>query len=293
MLSSKKEVGVRNDGTIPAFEGIRNRQCNTRLLWPSRLSLRRRCHTSAGQERPCGQPPGKTPHYPEDPLSMDYHSEHYHDYMEEQAIEELYEEMRAQAIEEFTEERLQAYYLANKLLAKPAVDFLSQARTVRTSNSTAGFLLAAIAIEVGLKATLIKPIVYGLVHAESVASLITDLTLSPMGLERYRELLFQLLKMQGGTDLKNYQRQDSRKTLWEEILEVKKLRNATMHRAQSVMEVNTALALGVASVITETIFPSVLRAMDLHLHDGYRICDDSGCKLREMIAARPDSRDSS
>lgn len=104
----------------------------------------------------------------------------------------LYEEHKKEAIGEFTDERLQAYYLNHKLLAKPSVHALSEARNLIGINKTAGFLFAAIAMEVGLKTTLLKPIVYGLVHADSVAALITDLIVSHTGMDKFRKLLFQI-----------------------------------------------------------------------------------------------------
>ena len=111
----------------------------------------------------------------------------YDDYMAE-----LYEEHKKEAIEEFTGERLQSYYLDHKLLAKPAFDALTEARNLLSTNATAGLIFSAIAMEVGLKDTLLKPIVFGLVHAVSVATLITDLAVSPTGMDRYRELLIQI-----------------------------------------------------------------------------------------------------
>ena len=41
------------------------------------------------------------------------YDEHYHEYMQDQALTDLYEEFKDQAIEEFTIERLRSYYLAN------------------------------------------------------------------------------------------------------------------------------------------------------------------------------------
>lgn len=52
-------------------------------------------------------------------------------------MSQLYEEHKKEAIEEFTEERLQSYYLNHKLLAKPAVHALSEARNLIGINETA------------------------------------------------------------------------------------------------------------------------------------------------------------
>ena len=176
----------------------------------------------------------------------------------EEYMDKLYEEHRKEAIEEFTDERLQSYYIDNKLLAKPSVDALSDAKKLINTNNTASFIFATIAIEVGLKTTLLKPIVYGLVHTESVATLITDLTLSSLSMDRYRKLLLKVLQDHGGVDLDSFKRAGSSKPLWEEIKEVQKLRNDVMHRAEIVLKEKAEQALGIASEILETIFPTVI-----------------------------------
>lgn len=211
------------------------------------------------------------------------YDEHYHEYLQEQMYADLYGEFNEQAIEEFTIERLRSYYLANRCLARPAVDSLAEARTLIANNATAGFLFSIIAIEVGLKSTLLKPLVYGLVHASSIAELIANLTLSHTGVDRFQDLLFRILKEHGKVDLDDYKRPKSNKTLWQEIKEVQNLRNRVMHRAENVSPEQADLSVCVGSVILETIFPSVLTEMDLHLHEGYRICDDSRCKYQDIM----------
>jgi len=193
---------------------------------------------------------------------------------------ELYEEHKKEAIEEFTFERLQSYYINNKLMAQPAFSALSDARSLIESNKSAALIFSAIAMEVGLKTTLLKPIVYGLVHTESVAVLITDLTISHSGMDRYRKLLFQVLKDHGGIDLSNFKRSGANNTLWEEINTVQKKRNLIMHRAIKAEDEDADLALVVASEILESIFPEIIVRMGLHLHDSFRICDDWKCKYK-------------
>ena len=58
---------------------------------------------------------------------------------------------------------------------------------------------------------------------------------------------------------------------------MQKKRNHIVHGSSSVEE-ETSLALSVASTIMETLFPSVITKMGLHLHDGYRICADWKCQ---------------
>jgi len=207
-------------------------------------------------------------------MSMSYEEAAYDQYLSERYEELKVEELIKEAIEEFTDERLKSYFLDNRALAKPAVDALSAARELTGINVTASFLFAAIAVEVGLKTTLLKPIVYGLVHAESVAGLVTDLAASHAGMDRYRKLLLELLQQYGGVDLDTFKRSGSNKALWEEIKDIQSTRNLIVHRAETASEKDAELALSVATEILETIFPAVVKKLGLYLHEGFRICGD-------------------
>jgi len=146
----------------------------------------------------------------------------------EEYMDQLYKEHREQAVEEFKDEHLQSYYSDHRLLAKPAFNALMEARHLININDTASFIFSAIAMEVGLKETLLKPIVFGLVHAASVAALITDLAISDRSMDQYRKLLLQILREHGGVDLDTYKRPDSNKLIWEEIKEIQKQRNSIL-----------------------------------------------------------------
>mgnify|MGYP000715793827 CR=1 FL=1 len=200
------------------------------------------------------------------------------EYAYDEYMAQLYEEHKAEAIEEFTAERLQSYYSDNRLLAESAFYMLSEAQDLIGVNATAGFVFGAIAMEVGLKETLLKPIVFGLVHVASSASLVTNLVMSHQSMDRYKDLLLQILRDQGGVDLQSYRRPSSTKTIWEEIKNVQTKRNLILHTAQTASREEAALAVGVASTIMSELFPAVLMRMGLHLHDGFRICDDWKCK---------------
>ena len=169
-------------------------------------------------------------------------------------------------------------YLENRFIAKAAIDSLARSKILISINTTASFIFSVIAIEVGLKSILLKPIVFGLVHTESVAELIANLSISHTGMNRYRDLLLHVLKEHGGINFDSYKRRNSNKILWEEIQKLQKIRNKVIHRADTVEEGSANLALDVASEILEMIFPSVMEKMGLHIHDGFRICDDWKCK---------------
>ena len=196
----------------------------------------------------------------------------------EEFMDRLYDEHKEQAIEEFTDELLQSYYRNNGLLAKPAYDALTEAKHILKVSATAAFVFSAIATEVALKETLLKPIVHGLVHAESVATLVTDLVMGHQSMDRYKDLLLKILLEHGGVDLLSYKRTGSAKNIWEEIKAIRTKRNRIVHAAQTASEEETALALSVASNVIETLFPSVISKMGFHLHDGFKICSDWKCQ---------------
>jgi len=196
----------------------------------------------------------------------------------EEFMDRLYEEHKEQAIDEFTAELLQSYYRSNCLIAKPAFDALVEARNLMKTSITGAFVFSAIAMEVALKERLLKPIVHGLVHAGSVASLVTDLVMGHRSMDRYKDLLLQILREHGGVDLLSYKRSGSEKSIWDEIKRVQTKRNLIVDTAQVASEEEASLALNVAFTIMETLFPSVIRKMGLHLHDGFRICADWKCQ---------------
>jgi hypothetical protein len=196
----------------------------------------------------------------------------------EEFMDRLYEEHKEQAIDDFTAELLQSYYRNNGLLAKPAYDALIEAKHLINVSATAAFVFAAIATEVALRETLLKPIVHGLVHAESVVTLVTDLVMGHQSMDRYKDLLLKILLEHGGVDLLSYKRTGSGKNIWEEIKTIRTKRNHIVHAAQIASEEETALALSVACNVIETLFPSVITKMGFHLHDGYKICSDWKCQ---------------
>ena len=109
----------------------------------------------------------------------------------EEAMDALYAEHKEQAIEKFTDERLQSYYLANPSVGSPPLMSLNEARMLLPDHPTAAFVFAATAIEVAVKGVLLKPIVYGLVHSDSAAGIITDMVIAHTGFDRFRKLLFK------------------------------------------------------------------------------------------------------
>jgi hypothetical protein len=193
-------------------------------------------------------------------------------YLREFGHEVLYPEHYEEAIKEFTVERLQSYYVVHPQLASPAHGSLLYARSLMPSYPRAALLFAVTAIELAVKSVLLKPIVFGVVHTEALASFIMDLTTEHTGMERFRTLLTEILAQFAGVDLMRYKRCDSAVELWKEIKEVQRVRNAVLHRGESVDDSNAELAIAVAETLLNGIFPQVLAKLNLHLHEPLTVC---------------------
>ncbi len=209
--------------------------------------------------------------------------EEYEWELREQFIPELYEEfakdvlsgkadLYTEVIEQFKSERLHSFYINNPRVAERALYALDQARALESSYPSAALVFAVIAIEVGLKATLLKPILYGLVNIDSAAALITRLVPDQHN-EDFKNILFGILKEVGGVDLLEFKRSGCNQTLWEEMMNIRALRNRVTHAAEEVTRDDAKHALEIAGAVIEDLFPSVITALGLKTADRLRIVD--------------------
>lgn len=187
----------------------------------------------------------------------------------EEWLDQLYEEHREQAIEEFTEERLQSYYRNNPELVQSARSVLQEARNLLPYSARASIVLAGTVIEVGIKRAILGPIVFGLVHDESVAGLITDLVITARHSD-YKNLLFKILEDHGNVNLNTYTREGGLKPLMQEFQDIQKDRNRVIHRADPVEPERAAEAVAVATAVLEELFPRLVR-YPLHLDSNLKV----------------------
>jgi hypothetical protein len=127
-------------------------------------------------------------------------------------------------------------------------------------------------MELAIKVVLIKPIVSGLVLTEGLAGFITDLTTQHTGMDRFQDLLSEILAKFGGVDLKTYTRPNSKRTLWKEIAEVQKARNGVVHRGEKAKDSMAHLAVAVGATLLQRILPIILGHLKLHLHAPITVC---------------------
>ena len=186
--------------------------------------------------------------------------EHESDYWEEMAMESLYsdfrqdpdtrasfyEELYDEIVQDFTAGRLRSYFTEHPDLVAPAAQALTDARALLSVHQTAGFMFGAIAVEVTLRAVLLRPIVYGLVHSETAASLITRLAIAHRD-EKFTKVLLDLLASFGGVDPRTKYRVEGGPKLWDEMGRIRDKRNHVVHQAEMATEDEAQLAVAVAA----------------------------------------------
>ena len=182
-------------------------------------------------------------------MSMDYweaEREAAYDEFVESLSKELYAEHAKQAIDEFIRERLRSYYEANPSVAVNPVKFAKKAKALISTDPTTSLFYSSVATEVFIKSAILKPIISGLVHSEAAADLIAEQMIKQSGIDRFSELLFTISHEYAGIELKEFRREGSNKSLWQERDEVQKVRNMIVHQAKDCEEVHAQLSFDVA-----------------------------------------------
>src|SRR3954471_15733135 len=119
-----------------------------------------------------------------DALRDEYESRLYEEfYTEYRNSSQFYEDMDAAIAENIDEvigtaieERLKAYYLNNQLVAQPSSTLFSQARELfGLKHYSPAQVFAGAATEVAFKQMLFFPIVFCLVHNDTVATMIVEI----------------------------------------------------------------------------------------------------------------------
>lgn len=171
---------------------------------------------------------------------------------------ELYPEHKDQAIAEFTDEKLKSFYLQNSMVMRPAVDSLQEGNwQLENSRYSASLLFYVTAVELLLKATLLKPVLHGLIHNEALAEIMVTHILGQTGIDRYEKLLAELFENLVGIDVRSVTREDSDKTLLVECRQIQRIRNNVVHKGQKCSE-NDAVT---GKVVSVAVFGQIVRPM--------------------------------
>lgn len=187
----------------------------------------------------------------------------------ESMSQELYPEHKEQAIAEFTHERLRSYYITYPEVLIPAAQTYKESKALLAGgHNEAALVFAASATELFLKAALLRPVVYGFVHSESMAELIVNAALSQTGFNRYETLLSKLFLEIAGIELKSLVRETGTKPLLEEASDIQKTRNHVVHQGGCVTSEQAKIALEITTQIFNQVLAKVLTQLNLNIEKG-------------------------
>lgn len=201
------------------------------------------------------------------------------------ARDEYEMEVASRAIEEFQSERLQSFYKDHPDLAVRAIQLGEEARSVLEESPSAALVLATASIEVGFRAIIFRPIVSGLVHEESLASLITEVFIKSAKQDGVLKIVYQVLKKYASIDLREATLPQHTKRYWTEVSEAQDLRNGVLHRGEACSKQDAERVLELAEYLWNVVFLEVIKSLGLHTHDNRTICDqyESTCDSRARI----------
>lgn len=184
----------------------------------------------------------------------------------QQVGEELYPEHKAQAIQEFTAERLKSFYVEQPKVMLPAILAFREAKKLHSlEHYAAAVVFSVTAIEVFLKATLLKPVVFGLVHHETLATVVVEHTFGQTGFDRYKTLLSSLFSSIAEVDLGAVKREGVESSLLDEVLSLQKLRNKIIHQGLQCGKTEADNALEISAAVYGNIVLPMLGALGLQV----------------------------
>lgn len=175
---------------------------------------------------------------------------------EAQAWAEAMEDLRGRAIAKFQQGRLRSYYAGHLDVAAGAIESLKEARSLFDAGFIRPSLVFAVsASEQALKNALLRPMLYGLVHSETAATLVASLDVR---LERIPKLLFPIIAENAGVDLSTYCRAGQSITWWDEFRRLQRTRHGILHRGQGAEPHDAETALAVASAVLDDVVRMVI-----------------------------------
>ena len=145
----------------------------------------------------------------------------------------------------------------------PGIGMYIEARKLEEDHPSASYVFATSAIELFLKSSFLKPIVYGLVHNESLAQIIVETAFSYSGFERYRKLLSGLFSELVGIDINKIKSVGSDRFLLQEASEVQTNRNKIIHQGVILDNRDAKFAINVAYGVLHKIINPMLLSIGL------------------------------
>lgn len=192
----------------------------------------------------------------------------------DQISKELYPEHKEQAIVEFTREKLKSYYLCHPNVMRPAVEAIQEGNwQLEKKRYSPSLVFYVTAIEILLKATLLRPVLYGLIHNENLAEIMVNHILGQTGVERYENLIAKLFDNLTGIDFKGLSREGTNSNLFVECKKLQKIRNKIIHQGEFCSESEASEGHLISIAVFEKIVRPMLYSIGLTVIERGEIID--------------------
>ncbi len=176
----------------------------------------------------------------------------------EEAWEETVKGIKEEALIEFSEERYEAFFISNPEMHLNTLEIIDESKKLLgNQHLSASVLYSYIAVENILRDLILRPLVWGTFIDEEVASLITESILNNR-LDQIQSFLFHFIKRSIKLDIITSTRPDQTTSLWQEINELKSLRNRIVHRGVKCDKESAERAFAIAQYLYSDVFLSVL-----------------------------------
>jgi len=215
-----------------------------------------------------------------EPIDAEYEAQIdavYEGVMEQYYQSEAYAEDLERGIDEFIAERQKSYYVDNPAVAESAFNLLAEARALfDLGHYGVSQVMAGAASELAFGDVLLKPMVYGLVHNDSIAPVVADIIENARAVYKFRALLIAIVSQFSGIDLTANVPELGNKSFWSLVNDVREQRNAILHRDQllKVSKEDAEKAMAGAAQLLENVLPVILKTIGLHLH-GSTVCSEA------------------
>jgi len=175
---------------------------------------------------------------------------------------ELYPEHKEQAIDEFIEERMRSYFLKYSGIIQAPIECFFHAVDLQQVSPRCALVMYTSTIELYLRAVLLKPVLYGMIHNESVAELIVRSSVGQSGFNRYKKLLASLCHHAAEIELSDLKGLDG-KPIIQEASEVYDIRNRVVHQGYQATTREMERARNIAVQILTKVVEPVLHNLNL------------------------------
>lgn len=202
---------------------------------------------------------------------------------QEEQYEKWWKEQKAFARNEIPIDKYEEYLLKNPTFARASVSALNSSKELINIDSTSSFIYSAIAIEVGLKTVILKPLIFSYILSDPISENMSYIIIRYSNTNTYRNLLFEIIRDFTNFDLNVLKRNYCNKTLWDEIQDITKKRNNILHKAEKVGNKDAYQALDVAKELFTNIFSKMVGDFRFHIHVDGLVCRKSDCLVQKLF----------